>query len=398
MMREAVDQVGLQLIICQSEDDVGVLKASGFRSVKPLPNAESVFIPGSDTIDPSMDVFSKFILVPRHGDDVWLEQVAIRIGDLRCRWVSKPDGFVNLQAMFSEHGPGVVHAFVSNAKPMWSDELCVMSDIPESLGVRTFETGFKLLDQHGLRLPKSGLVTVIGPYGSGKSVWLRQLACNMYKLHDWRTCVTAFEEKVRPRMERDLAWYLGEKRFSFGTDQIEPATLKKIDEAFVFLRRKRNTSLDLNRLLNRLEYAISVYGCDAFIIDPVNEVDHAVPKGMNKSDYMAEFLMSLKRLADDYSVLAIVAAHPPKETTGTRRKSIYTLNDGADTAHYGNKSDIGICIWRQDPNSPTYLNYDKSKDHDEFGKPTLAKMVLRQGGIGFDVVDIGEPVLAEIVG
>lgn len=388
MMQQFAPQTGvLQMVVCQSEQDVQPTREAGFRSVRAITDPQTVFIAGTDKLISELELFDKFILLSR--DDVWLEQVAIRLGDLKCRWVP--------MNQVRRDDPSHLYAAITDAKPMWTDELCVMSDIPESTSVRTFDTGFKMLDEHGLRLPKSGLMTVIGPYGSGKSVWLRQLACNFYKLHHWRTCLTAFEEKVRPRYERDLGWYLAEKHYS-AMDRLEPETLKRIDDAFVFLRRKRNTVLDLNRLLDRLEYAIAVYGCDCVIIDPVNEIDHIVPKGMNKSDYMADFLMSLKRLADDYSVLMIVAAHPPKDTTGTRKKTIYTLNDGADTAHYGNKSDIGICIWRPDSDAPTYMNFDKSKDHDEFGRPTFAKMVLAPSNIGFQVVDVGETVLAEIVG
>ncbi|MEK9720327.1 MAG: AAA family ATPase [Quisquiliibacterium sp.] len=382
MQQFAPTKPALQMVICQSEADAEAVKRAGLRSVRAIADPVGVFLPGTQDLAPGLDVFEKFILVPR--DDCWLEQTAIRLGDLRCRWVP------NI-------GQDDVAEQIREARPMWTDELCVMSDIPEATSVRTFDTGFDLLDQHGLRLPKSGLMTVIGPYGSGKSVWLRQLACNLYKRHHWRTCITAFEEKVRPRYERDLGWYLAEKRFS-AVDRLEQETLKRIDDAFVFLRRKRNTVLDLNRLLDRLEYAIAVYGCDAVVIDPVNEIDHIVPKGQNKSDYMADFLMSLKRLADDYGALMIVAAHPPKDTTSTRKRTIYTLNDGADTAHYGNKSDIGLCIWRPTSDSATYMNFDKSKDHDEFGKPTFAKMVLARSGIGFHVADIGESVFAEIVG
>ena len=63
----------------------------------------------------------------------------------------------------------------------------------------------------------------------------------------------------------------------------------------VFLRRKRNTVLDLERLLDRIEFAVRVYGVKVVAIDPVNEIDHQVPKGESKTDYMGRFIMRLKR-------------------------------------------------------------------------------------------------------
>ena len=66
-------------------------------------------------------------------------------------------------------------------------------------------------------------------------------------------------------------------------------------------------------------------------------------------------------------MLTIVVVHPPKDSTERRlaRNGILTLNDGADTGHWGNKSD-GWCIWR-DMDGPTILNVDKLKDHETMG-------------------------------
>jgi len=116
----------------------------------------------------------------------------------------------------------------------------------------------------------------------------------------------------------------------------------------VFLRRKRNTILDLARLRDRLEFAVRVHGVKVIAIDPVNEIDHVIPKGESKTDYMGRFIMELKALADDYGLLVICCAHPPNDGVEkrTQRSGILTLNDGADTAHWGNKADIGFCLWR----------------------------------------------------
>ena len=87
---------------------------------------------------------------------------------------------------------------------MWSDEICTIDDIPEPGVDKLYETGLGALDAHGFRLVRPAFMPVIGPYGSGKSVLLRQLAVNFWNLHGWRTLITSFEEKVKPRFQRDL--------------------------------------------------------------------------------------------------------------------------------------------------------------------------------------------------
>lgn len=171
-------------------------------------------------------------------------------------------------------------------------------------------------------------------------------------------------------------------------------------EAFRGLRRNRHDLLDVDRLVDRIEYACRVYGVDMVVIDPVNEVDHVLAKGENKTDYMGRFIMKLKHIADDHNLLMICAAHPPKDS-GSKRSSnhVYTLNDGADTAHYGNKADIGWCVWRPDlTDCRTYLNIDKCKDVDVMGQPVHCKLQMNPATGRFDVVDKGLGVLAEIIG
>ena len=69
-----------------------------------------------------------------------------------------------------------------------------------------------------------------------------------------------------------------------------------------------------------------------------------------------------------------------------------TLNDGADTAHWGNKADIGWCVWR-DLTGPTYLHIDKLKVNETTGKPTLAALHLDEALGCFEVGRTGYDIL-----
>ena len=193
---------------------------------------------------------------------------------------------------------------------------------------------------------------IIGPYGSGKSVLLRQLLINPWRLHGWKFLLTSFEEKVKPRFLRDLRRHLIGRpmvdvrgNILWSDAEIAHAD-EEIRQAAVFLRRKRGTVLDLPRLRDRLEFAVRVHEVKVVAIDPVNEVDHVIPKGESRTDYMGHFIMELKALADDYGFLVIACAHPPKDSTEKRLGKGKLLNDGEDSRHWGGKADIGLCVWR----------------------------------------------------
>jgi twinkle protein len=309
------------------------------------------------------------------------DDIAVRLGDEKCKWVDWPFG-------------GDVAAALASARPMWTDEIARLNDIPDPGVIQTYSSGFPALDQHGFCFQLPAFMSIIGPYGSGKSVLLRQLLVNLRKRHGWRCLLTSFEEKVKPRYLRDLRRHFLEYRIHDAEERDIARIDAEINEAFVFLRRKRNTVLDLDRLLNRIEFAVRVYGVRVVAIDPVNEIDHQVPKGESKSDYMGRFIMQMKALADDYNLLIICCAHPPKDGVEKRlsRCGLLTLNDGADTAHWGNKSDIGWCVWRN-LDGPTYLHIDKLKDHETMGQPTLAELHMERELNRFRVTRVGYDIL-----
>jgi hypothetical protein len=320
------------------------------------------------------------------------DDLAMRLGDDRCSWCDWP---------FDADRTEINNRLIT-ARPMWTDEVSTIDDIPEPGPEETYKSGFADLDQHGFRFVLPAFMPIIGPYGSGKSVLLRQLLVNLWRLHGWKFLLTSFEERVKPRYQRDLRRHLiggpmvSEDGEVLWSDEAIGKADAEIRNAAVFLRRKRNATLDLDRLLDRIEFAVRVHGVRVVAIDPVNEIDHQVPKGESKTDYMGRFIMALKALADDYGLLMICCAHPPKDGVEKRlsKNRLLTLNDGADTAHWGNKADIGWCVWRN-IDGPTYLHGDKLKDHESMGKPFLAELILNPMTNAFRVNRMGYHILAD---
>lgn len=318
------------------------------------------------------------------------EAIASTLGDTRC-WI------VDLEEAPWRYPADQLAEIIKAPRRIHGNRVFEFGTLPEEPPQEAFTTGFPRLDKHGFRVVRSAFMPVIGPYGSGKSVLLRQLAVNMWKLHGWKSLFTTFEEKPS-RFERDFRLHMSHAMGAH-VDPNGDHVSREIRATFRGIRRDRHRAMDVDQLCDDIDYACRVYGVDMVVIDPVNEVDHNIPKGMSKTDYMGEFIMKLKHLADDHNLLMICAAHPPKDSGGRRNANhLYTLNDGADTAHYGNKADIGWTVWRPDlTDGRTYLNIDKCKDVDVMGKPEVFK--LRMGATGaFEVTDGGPMVLAEIMG
>jgi len=372
----------------EGTEAVGRCKKAGVKHVLDGSDRDLV-MDAEGFLQPQVAMFSEFVILIEKGQEEFRDNIAMELSDEKCRWAYFPPDDADIPTS------------VATAARMWSDEISTIDDIPEAGPEKTYTSGFARLDEHGFRITLPAFMPVIGPYGSGKSVLLRQLLVHLWQLHGWKFLLTSFEEKVKPRYHRDL------RRFLIGKKEIDPRTGEvlwtgeqiamadaEIRKSAVFLRRKRGATLDLDRLINRLRFAVRMHGVKVIAIDPVNEIDHQVPKGESKTDYMGRFIMALKALADDHNLLVICCAHPPKDGTAKRgNRTMYTLNDGADTAHYGNKADIGWCVWRPDGDGPTYLHCDKLKDHESMGKPFLAELIMDMDVGRFNVTGMGYNLL-----
>ena len=388
----------MQLIIINRDDDVAALRRANFRSVRVVTSTETLYVATASSyeLDPTLSVFDRIVLALPIDCHELRDDIAIRLGDTRCTWVDFTDDLPGCAEYIQEAGPEALKNAIAAAKPMWTDEVCRFRMFPMAV-MRWPMKPAPSLDMHGVRLGRPAFMPIIGPYGSGKSVILRQLATSLWKKHGWKTLLTSFEEKIKPRFEQDLRKHMIGKAPQYWTEELIARADTEIDQAFRFLRRKRNASLDLERLLDRIEFAVKVHGIDVVMIDPVNEIDHAVPRGQSKTDYMGDFIKALKVLADDYDLLMIVAAHPPKDGVERRlaKGRLLTLNDGADTSHYGNKADFGWCAWRPTFDGPTFLHVDKVKSHEIFGKPTLFELRMDAMTGGFVCVREGYDIAIE---
>ncbi len=390
------------VVLTEGEFDALAALEAGLTRVVSVPNGAqsneggfSYLFRGGDLI-PELDKF-KTIVLAMDNDPKGIaarDAMAVRIGDERCKHVVYPDDCKDLNDVLLQHGKNTLWEICQNARPMWTDEVCRFDDIPQPEKEQRYRTGIFELDHHGLRITLPCFMPVVGPYASGKSVLVRQLITSLWQLHDWPFLVTAFEERPKPRFQRDFRRHLISKPEVQWTQEDIEAADQELDRAAVILRKKPRVSMNMERLLDRIEYAVKVYGVKVVVIDPINSMSHEVPPGMSMTVYMGRFMENLKELASDYKLLVIPVVHPPKDSVEKRlsQNKVLTLNDGEGTNNWGNKADIGLVVWRN-IDGPTYLNIDKVKDHETMGKPTMAELKLDPAMNSFSVVKMGRDVV-----
>lgn len=375
-----------ELIITEGEFDALACIQAGFLDVVSVPNgapssekeegeARYKYLFKGDQIRPEIDKFRKIVLAV-DGDEkggYLREALAVRLGEERCFWVEWPGDCKDANDVLRIHGARHLSELIDNARRMFVDEVATLDDIPNPPEERAFHLGLVGLEEH-LKFPRKGFVTVLGPYESGKSTLLRQIAYNMASIHGWKTAITCFEESAKWRTVNAFRKIvLGKSRDRWSDQDIRTAD-NWIRKNLIFIQKAKRQLMDGARLIKRLEFAIKVYGLNMVVIDPFNEIDHNWDRGSrSKTDYIADFIMEIKDIADSYGVLMICCVHPPAmsmRTQNNKKQKIFTLSDAADSAHFANKSDIGICVWKAKSDGYTLINIDKIKNRELCGTPT----------------------------
>lgn len=302
------------------------------------------------------------------------DDLAVRLGDEKCLWVQWPSDCKDANDVLRTHGAQALIDCVMRAKRMWLDLVCSMSEIPDQEPEVGLPLGFDVMDgeleNDGIRLGETGLCTIFGPAGGGKSTFARQILWNRWRLYGQPFGITALEESAKPRYQRIFRRYaIGLPPKEWTHDLVTQAD-EEIEHAMKIIRPPPGRALDVDMFLGAADYAIRVYGLKNILLDPVNELEFDESK---RTDVSAKsFMMEFKRIAEQHRALVTNVSHPPVDVVRRKKAGeLWTLYDVAGSAHGANKSDFGFGIWQPHPRGPNLIYACKMKSHEVFGQKTL---------------------------
>jgi twinkle protein len=379
------------LVITEGEIDALSILAAGAWCVTSVPNGASSsrgdgdIDPTRDTgfsylwkgavLHPAIDRFKRIILATDADapGQVLRDELAIRLGRDRCHWVVYPEGCKDANEVLVKHGRQAVLDLVARARPIVPDQLVRFSDIPRSSGV-SLTTGWSGLDPH-IRLLLPEVLVISGPPNHGKSQFSLALVANLARVHNMPGAILQFEDDV-DRHRDDLIRYARAWRAGNGhpvPDEPEPW----IDRMFVTIAPPEDIEdaqdKTLDWLKDRIHEAATRHGCKWVLIDPWNEIEHAW--GLNESEtaYTGKALRHLRALARRYQIAVIIVTHPSKGG-GSKPLEDMTLYDVAGSAHWNNKPDHGIIIYRPKGSEETVVSIMKCRDFRKRGTPGAVRM------------------------
>lgn len=312
------------------------------------------------------------------------EELARRLGPDRCSTVQWPDGCKDANDVLVKCGPADLASVIDRATPVPIEGVFEVADLAEEVvdlyrhnqrpGV---STGWGSVDPYYTVRPGE-LTVVSGIPSHGKSEWMDALMVNMAEAHGWSFGVFSPENfpvsnHVAKLVEKHCGKSFGPTSNRLSQQELVVA-LEWAHQHFYFAVHGEET-LNLDGILAKARGMVTRYGIRGFLIDPWNEIDHAM--GQEREDlYISSSLTKIRRFARAHGVHMFVVAHPAKmyrDRDGSY--PVPTLYDISGGAHWRNKADNGIVIWRdvldEERKTVVYVQKIKNRQNGKVGNATL---------------------------
>jgi twinkle protein len=297
-----------------------------------------------------------------------LNDLALRLGRARCKWVKYPGTCKDLADVLQHFGQRGVAEAINRAQWMEIDGLYRMSELPPLPEIVPLDSGFPGLQPH-YRLRPGDLTVVTGIPGHGKTTVILDIVCRMVMRHSWRACLASFEMTPQRELRRFLRTWHGARLVVEMSPQALSNADHWIDQNFLFVAPGEDDDVTLEWLMERLSSAVVRHGVKLQVVDPWNEIEHDRPPHMTLTEYTGYALRALKRFARKHQVHLIIVAHPKMLRRDQDGKYPFpSLYDISDSAHWYNRPEVGIIVWRG-KDERTIVRVAKSRYHDEIGVP-----------------------------
>ncbi len=349
-------------LICEGEMDALSFYESGVYEAVSVPNGASKGNQKLEYLDNCYKYFEgkEKIILATDNDEAGLalrEELARRLGKERCWIFQYPEDCKDANEILMKAGADVLKECMKYVVEYPLEGITSVADIEDKIN-NLYKNGYPKGNKINLGTDefitwRAGELTgFTGIPGSGKSEFVDQVMIKLADLHEWKWAVFSAENQPEELHFAKLAEKFIGKSFhaynpEYKMDLECLANAKKfINDKFFFVNiDEKNITLD--GLLTKARELVLRKGINGFLIDPWNYVEHKIPQGYSETQYISEALTKMSRFSKVNNVHTIIVAHPTKIQKDTDGKyKVATLYDIAGSAHWFNKLDNGVSVYR----------------------------------------------------
>lgn len=285
-----------------------------------------------------------------------MDELARRLGPERCSRVLWPEGIKDANECLVQAGPEYLKACIEDAEPWPIEGIVSANDVARELddlydnGIDPGLTlGYPLFD--GLYRIKPGYMTIVtGIPGHGKSGAVDQFITRLAERHGWTFTIFSPEQQpAHKHFQHLIELHAGEPMLEGPTPRMSRQTMHEtrqwVNDHFTMLTPEEP---GVAAILELARIEVFRRGIKGIVVDPWNELEHyRQASRQTETEYISEALSKFRRFAITHQVHVWIVAHPTKQKRnedGT--EPVPTLYDVAGAAHFRNKADMGMTVWR----------------------------------------------------
>jgi len=302
----------------------------------------------------------KEIILAADGDRAGIilrNQLAMRLGRARCKWLPYPKACKDLGDTLRLHGQAGIDAAMARAQWMPVAGVHRWDQLPPTEHRPSWDIP---LIQDVWR-PRPGDFTVITDIpGHGKSTFLNWVAVKLAQDHNIRTAIASFELEDDDARRTFRGMAAGQDVTGFTEYRLRELDAW-LNSHLLMMVPPTDGEASLPWLWDCMEAAVLRHLCQMIIIDPWNQMDHLRRRDETLTEYTGNAIKQIKTFAKAFGCHVVVAAHPAKRQSGADPYPP-DLNDISDSAHWYNKPDVGLTVWRDRNNLTTIFNRKARND------------------------------------
>jgi len=293
------------------------------------------------------------------------DELARRLGMEKCKRVTWPNGCKDANDTLVKFGVDVLSECIREAKPFPINGVFTASDLSHKIE-HLYEHGWELGVSTGwaalenLYSVRPGEFTVVtGIPNSGKSNLIDHLIVNLARSQGWNFAIFSPENQpLEDHMGRMMEKYICKPFNKGATDRMTRAERDAaegwLDEHFHWILPDDDSDWTIETVLDRAAQLVYRFGIRGLVIDPWNELEHARPEGLSETEYVSQALKRIRNFGRRHGVHVWVVAHPSKLYRDKEGNyPVPTMYDISGSAHWRNKADNGLCVWRDLGNKET---------------------------------------------
>jgi twinkle protein len=351
----AIKNESEEVYILEGEMDCLAMMAAGIKNVVSVPNGANLQNNNLKYVDNCIDEFEgvKKIHLALDNDMAGRklrDELADRFGRERCDFI-----------IFGQHkdandcliadGISGVHKAIANPIEFPLEGCFTISD---------YENEIDDMYENGLDFAKGYITTITGIPSHGKSQFVDFITLLLNKKHNWKGAFYSPENKPTQLHFSKMARRIIGKSWD-GENRITKSELDDVkyylEKKFWFIKPEKDFSL--KSILDGIRMLQIRHGLDFFVIDAWNKLEHKE----TDTHYIGRALDELAVFCEINNLHCFLVAHPykMKKDKVSGKYEIPTLYDIMGSSNFFNKTDNGICVYRDFETNLTNVIVQKVK-------------------------------------